>query len=94
MKVPVPIIGTALAALTITPASSTVAPSCPGCNILTEILQGGVTNKTYPGAVALVGTLNGEFHYAQAVGKFSYDEPQYQQEMQVGFPFPFIIIVT
>ncbi len=71
----------------LTTSTATEISSCPGCSKLTEILEGGVANRTYPGAVALVGTLNGEFHYAQAVGKFSYDEPQYQQEMQVRIYF-------
>jgi hypothetical protein len=40
---------------------------------LTEILQGGVNDKTYPGAVAMVGNQHGIL-YQKAVGRFTYSE--------------------
>lgn len=40
---------------------------------LDEILDGGVTNKVYPGAVGVVGNLDG-LVYGNAVGRHSYDK--------------------
>lgn len=65
---------------------------------LRAILQQGVTDRTYPGAVAIAGgfrTLASTYKwrkddivrpvvfFEEAVGKFSYDEPQLSDEMKV-----------
>lgn len=41
-------------------------------SLLDKILNGGVTNKVYPGAVGVVGSLDGLL-YEEAVGGYSYD---------------------
>lgn len=42
-------------------------------DVLTQILQGGVTAGTYPGAVAIVGNEN-RILYQEAVGHFTYSK--------------------
>ena len=42
-------------------------------DLLHQILQSGVNNQVYPGAVALVGNAD-EVLYSAAVGRYEYDE--------------------
>lgn len=63
---------------------------CSSTDILTSTLESGVENRVYPGAVAIVGN-NKEVLYSQAVGKFSYEGGEFEDEMKVRFCFVYCV---